>query len=693
MLVDLGAELAPLSWHELRALRYPLHRGAFDDLFCGMGGMHAAARLAGLRGNFSANHNNKAFLAHSQNFPDVEHLIGDISVLNPRRLPGVGDILLACPECRRHSRAGNWREAIAELDPWDPNREGERSRATMWCPQRMAAYRNYEYIILENVVEVVRWNQFRNGNWLKGWKDLGYEVEMYCFNSAFFYAPQSRDRVAFVIRRAGAPRPNLDFRPPCHCWSCEKTVFGIQSWKRAALRNRTPVGPAGKYGPNGQYLYTCPECRGAASPFITPARVAIDPSIPATRICDRPRPLRPKTMERLYRAWMLRGAVPQLTNVNGRDPRTTTSRPVWLPAMTQTTRAEIGLLAPHMVVPLRKNGTSRTTDQPAHTLCASGTHHAIVGPDQRGALAREAENQPVSTVTTKGNHMVLVGANRTNNHARDASCHPAATVTTAEGGSLFAVQTTSRDMLVQTGGNTFERPGSGYVRAWSLDAPSPTQSTSLERGVLQEQMILPPSSNAAARSAHESPAPTQVTTVRPSLLGVPPVQERGFAIPAEAMLTSYYGTSGPARSLSRQPAGTQTARDRHAVLIPAGGTYQQQITDVDASPSPTRMARDTYALSETATRLEECTFRMLDPKEAQALMDLSIRPDGQPFVTTEIAYDRRKRISISRSDTVRLAGNAVCQTLWANVVDRVALAREGVMVAEPGRRQYVALAR
>lgn len=659
-----------------------------------MGGMHAAGRLVGMRGNISANHNNKAFFAHSENFPDVEHLIGDISVLHPAHLPGEADVLLACPECRLHSRGRNWQEAVSELGPWDPRREGERSRATMWCPQRMAAYRGYEYILLENVVEVVKWNQFRNGNWLKGWRDLGYVVEMHCINSAFFYAPQSRDRVAFVIRRAGAPRPNLDFRPRCFCWHCVRDVHGIQAWKPAALRNRTPVGPAGKYGPNGQYLYACPECRSVASPYIVPARTAIDPTIAATRICDREKPLRPKTMARLHRAWELRGAVAQLTTVDGRDPSTKAARPVWLPAMTQTTRQEIGYLQPDVVVPLRNNTVGRDADQPAHALCASGNHHAIVGPDQEGAIARETAHQPVATVTTKGNHMVLVGPNRTNNVARDGSIHPAATVTTAEGGGLFAVQTTSRDMIVQVSGNTYERPGTDYVRAWPLDAPAPTQSTSLERGVLQErQAILPPGSNSPARDIDDSPAPTQVTTVRPSLLGGVPVEERGFAVPPDEVgyLTSYYGQPGPSRSLN-EPAGTQTTRDRHAVLIPAGGTRQRQLVDIDQGPSPTRLTRDTYALTETATRLEECTFRMLVPKEAQALMDLVLRPDGEIFKTIELT-DPRNQIRITNTDAVRLSGNAVCQTLFGNFIHRILLAREGAMVAESPRPVWVALAR
>jgi DNA (cytosine-5)-methyltransferase 1 len=683
MIDILGAELAPLSWHALKESCYGRRRGRADDLFCGMGGMLAAFLLAGGEGNVSANHWNKAFAAHSANFGHVEHMLGDLSVLDPSRMPGTADILLACPECRLHSKANNWREAIAELAPWDPRREGERSRCTMWCPQRLAAQRDYDYVILENVVEVTTWNQF--GNWLKEWEKLGYVVEQRCLNAAFFGAPQSRDRIVFVIRRKGAPAPNLDFRPRCVCWHCERQVFSIQTWKPEALRNATPIGPVGKFGKQGQYLYCCPRCMVPSSPYIIPADTAIDHSIRATRLRDRKVPLRPNTMGRLSRAWARRGQITQWLTLDGPEPGTRISRPLWLPALPAHASAQLEHAQPGVLVALRNNTHARDLSEPAQAVCAAGNHHAIVGPDQRGAVPRSADVEPIATLTTGGNHMV-VGANRPNESARDAAAHPAATVTAA--GKLFVVRDPGTDMLVQTGGNTYERPGSGYVRAWPLAGVAPTQSATVERGVLQAprpgtQLVIGASTSTSERNAGSDPAPTQVTTVRASLLGGP---DGGAEVDAAdpAFLASYYGNATALRALS-MPAPTQTTRDRHAVLVPAGGTRQEATIDVDLEPSPTRLTRDSYGVAD-GVALEDCTFRMLVPKEAQALMDLIVRPDGQPYLTVELD-------DITGTDAVRLAGNAVCQTLFANVINRVFCAREGTMLADAAATPWPRLAR
>ena len=97
------------------------------------------------------------------------------------------------------------------------------------------------------------------------------------------------------------------------------------------------------------------------------------------------------------------------------------------------------------------------------------------------------------------------------------------------------------------------------------------------------------------------------------------------------------------------------------------------------------MTRDSYGVSD-GTALMDCTFRMLVPKEAQALMDLLVRPDGQPYLTVELD-------DITGTDGVRLAGNAVCQTLFANVFHRVFQAREGTMLADPASNPWPRLKR
>jgi DNA (cytosine-5)-methyltransferase 1 len=679
-----GGELAPLSMAEMRTWLYGMRRAEGIDFFAGLGGLTSAFFLAGGQIKHACNHWTKSWLAHACNFPQVEHRLGDLSVLDPKSLPrGFANVLVAAPECRRHSRASNYRQAVMELSPYDPDRESERSRATMWCPQRWAAYHQFDHVVIENVVEVTDWNQF--GNWVVEWQKLGYNVQAVCLNSAFFFAPQGRDRIAILATRKGLPVANLDFRPLSWCWMCEQYVYGIQRYKDAAIRRAGPLGPVGKWGPRNQYLYHCPACERVVSPRVPPALGALDRTIVAQRICDRKVPLKPKTMARIVRGAEQRGQITQLVVVDGRDGKR--ARPAWLPAMTQTARQEIAMFGPGpLVVPLRRHTLTREAGEPAPAVCASGQHHAIVGPDQEGALLRDAGN-PCATVTAAGNHIVseapLIGANhehsvprdaasepaavltagsgggglfmvgggRENNIPRHADAEPSATVTAAHsggglfmvganrehkeprdagsepgpvlgsagGGELHAVES-NEGMLVQVAGHTFERPGSSYTRAWPVGLPAPTQSATLERALV-----------------------------------APPVEGDGFAISPDAVIASYYGTGENVRSVTL-PAGTQTAVDRHSLLAPPGS--------------------EGGASEQEPICIEEWTFRMLVPKEAQALMDLVVRADGQVYKTIELT-DRGDGLRITSTDGVRLSGNAVCQTQWANVLHRAFCASEG----------------
>ena len=133
-----------------------------------------------------------------------------------------------------------------ELAPYDPKRETERSRATMWCPQRWAAYHRFDRDVIENVVAVYKWNQFGAG--CVEWDKLGYNVQCASVNSAFFFAPQSRDRVALVATLKGLPLPNLDVLPVCCCWECEQTRLRHPDMEEGGDPQAGPLGPVGKYG-------------------------------------------------------------------------------------------------------------------------------------------------------------------------------------------------------------------------------------------------------------------------------------------------------------------------------------------------------------------------------------------------------------------------------------------------------------
>jgi DNA (cytosine-5)-methyltransferase 1 len=331
---------APLTLDDFRAYWSMRSRASVMDFFAGGGGFSLAAAFAGAQVKLSANHNTTAVQTHGLNFPDADHVLGDLSVADPKRYPkGFADILVCSPECRKHSRASNHREAVAELSPWNPDVEAERSRCTMWCPQRWAEYHRFKFVICENVTEVTEWNQF--SNWVREWDELGYHVDAVFGNSAFFGVEQSRDRVFFVMTLKGEPRPNLDFSARAWCWTCERETFGVQRWKKDAARRAGIVGPVGKWGPYGQWQHVCETCQSVVSPYVVPAERAIDLHVKGPRICDRPSlglpPIVPNTIARLTRGVQMAFRIGRMAR-SGRA----SELPMWLPATT-TAPASAGL--------------------------------------------------------------------------------------------------------------------------------------------------------------------------------------------------------------------------------------------------------------------------------------------------------------------------------------------------------------
>lgn len=74
-------------------------------------------------------------------------------------------------------------------------------------------------------------------------------------------------------------KPDLRIEPPAPCARC-----GVIEGRQTFRQGRS----VGKHGVRNQYWYTCPSCRDVVMPFYFCALNAIDFSIPATRIGDRP---------------------------------------------------------------------------------------------------------------------------------------------------------------------------------------------------------------------------------------------------------------------------------------------------------------------------------------------------------------------------------------------------------------------
>lgn len=254
-----------------------------------------------------------------------------------------------------------------------------------------------------------------------------------------------------IFWKRGNRRPNLDFRPQAPCPRCEKVVEAIQTWKKPTRW--------GRY--RAQYFYRCPNCHKEVTPFYYAAFNAIDFTIPAERIGDRKRPLRPKTLERVRYGWDTYGKKPLIvtgrytTGINFRvrdaieEPLPTqpgdASHAVVLPWLvksdftqgnghytsssgeawptqtarqsiglvgflskqyggTQTTCQDVGLVCPSFIAEMHGTSKAAGIDEPLMCLTAGGGHHALLSADAfltyyYGNQQSSRMNDPVCTVT------------------------------------------------------------------------------------------------------------------------------------------------------------------------------------------------------------------------------------------------------------------------------------------------------
>ncbi|MDQ1206184.1 DNA cytosine methyltransferase [Microbacterium sp. SORGH_AS_0862] len=275
----------------------------FLDFFAGFGGASSGLVEAGFELSTAYNHWDTAIAVHSANHRRADHVQGDLSGYDMRRLPRGVPFLWASPECTWHSPAGGRKRLRRDpqldlFDDYVPNEAGERSRATMFDPIRATEARSFDVTIIENVPEVASWPLFPA--WLRMWEDLGYSWQIVNASAAHIYSPtnapagQWRDRIYIVLNRKGLRMPRIEPRPPAWCEQCGSVVEAVQSWKKDH-----PIR-VGKYG--RQYVYVCgagQHARQVVEPFVLPASAVIDWSDLGERIGDRKRPLAAATMRRI----------------------------------------------------------------------------------------------------------------------------------------------------------------------------------------------------------------------------------------------------------------------------------------------------------------------------------------------------------------------------------------------------------
>lgn len=530
------------------------------DQFCGAGGSSLGAIAAGAEVHTAMNHWPLAIETHNANFPNTRHVCADISATNPRLYEST-DILVTSPECTNHSLAkGVSRNAGAMLPglggPEEPE-AAERSRATMWDVPRFAEYHQYRLIVVENVVEARKWVMFPA--WLMAMESLGYEHQALYLNSMHFWpTPQSRDRMYMVFWRKGNKKPNLDFRPPAMCRTCQANVSAVQSWKKTSRY--------GKY--KSQYVYACPGCGNVVEPHAMPALSAIDWSLKGMRIGDRARPLAPATVARI-KAGIAKYWGPGVVDMAYHAAK---MRGVEEPFFTQTARATMGLFNP-FITEMYGTGGPRSVSDPMSAVTAGGNHHGLVEPLYVKGYSGGAEmvhpvSDPLGTVTTQDHHGLVMRTDMSYKGHTAGRIKPAdepfGTVTTCQAEALVAPP-----LMVQVGASTYERPGSGYARVWPGTEPLKTQT-----GTSGTALVVPAGGTWNEEAKPDSlPFPTMTTREAYGL----------------AFLSSFYGGS-TCNSEVTEPCPTVTTKDRHALI---------------EVPVP---------------EVEDCSFRMLEPHEIQAAM-------------------------------------------------------------------------
>lgn len=378
------------------------------DEFCGAGGTTTGAKAAGLEVTMAMNHWKLAIETHNTNHPDVDHDCRDISASDPRRYPHT-DFLLASPECTNHSLAKGRRRPngtgdLFDLGPDDP--ANVRSRATMWDVPRFAEYHQYEIIIVENVVDARRWVMW--DAWILAMRSLGYMHKSVYFNSMFAPpTPQSRDRMYVVFWRKGNPAPDLDIRPAGWCMRCMTEVQCVQSWK--------PGSAWGKYGgKNGQYIYRCPKCVEEVVPYYYAAFNAIDWNIPAQRIGDRDKPLKPRTIERIRYGMDRYGREPLVVTTRYTSGTACRARGAATEAMqTQPGGYTFALVNPGILARMYgEKAYGRSLDGPLGTV-TTVDHHVFVSPpafiaELHGTSRASGVDSPLMCVTAGGNNHALI---------------------------------------------------------------------------------------------------------------------------------------------------------------------------------------------------------------------------------------------------------------------------------------------
>lgn len=621
------------------------------DVFCGAGGNTIGAKAAGLRVRVALNHWQRAIDTYGDNNPEVDVVERvDVSLCDPRRYPST-DIGIFSPECTTHSPAGGnkhrrpeWHPNLFPLKALDP--ATVRSRVTMLDVVRFTEYHRYNIVLVENVVEAVRWELF--ADWLQMMDRLGYDHRILCFNSMFFHpTPQSRDRTYIAFWRKGNLAPKLDYQPVAPCARCG-VVEAVQVWKNG----RT----IGKY--RRQYIYACPRCAKEVTPFYYAALNALDFSLEAERIGDRSRPLKPRTMDRIRFGLEKYGRRTLVVNVKQGERDSSRAWPAEIRELgsVPTWDNYFGVAQPgsFLVACANGGGDERRTvglDETLRTVHAGGGNHALVNP---GFLVETAHTHSNNDGTRElDGPTPTMGARQTSALVMPFVVTAGSRASVAAGDDPMPTQTATERLavvspfLIRLRGTADDQMK--HASAGLSDPHATMSAGGIHDAVVQgAPFVVPIQGESKARSVADA-LPTQLAECAHDFIvqGAAQISLRD----ADAMRVA-----GLDRELMTQGCAPQAALiQRSPFLVQYYGTGSASAID---APVPTVPTIDQHGVAQPGAelRVEDCYFRMLQPHEIGAAM----------------AFPAEYIVGGNKRDRVKQYGNAVTPPVMDWIVRRCA---------------------
>lgn len=674
------------------------------DLLCGAGGSSTGCIRALLALGWSlndiilacVNHWPTAIETHRRNHPEARHYVQDIATVRPHIVVPEGylDLLMASPTCTHHSvaRGGKPTSDQQRSDPW---------HIITWLTELRV-----KRLIIENVWEFIGWGpvdartgkpiKSRKGEYFHAWietlKRLGFEPEWRKLNAADYGDATTRQRFILMARSDGRrvawPMPTHRRPDDTH----DDLFSGTKPWK--------------------------------------PARDIIDWRIKGRSIFNRPKPLAPKTLARIYAGAVKFGwPQPFLIMLQAEIERSLLFTIGWAfarrnaPRKSADRRKRRGYiremiarlrhfrLAPEefprgarsadpMLITLRRNGAGSSIGRPIPTVAASGWHVGIAEPVLLRTDMHKANGScvsgagvPLPTLTTNGGVAVAepIVLSQHNSGAPRSAGEPLPTITTG-GAGAETHEGCARPMLVEpfvmsaAHGIDADDPDPHSRRVKSVQEPLGTVHAGGGNFGVVEPFLLSRHAGGAARTVDE-PTPTQV------------------AMHSHLLISPYYGSgSGETCISGNEPLPTVTVKGRFGMVVPiTHSDGSNRARDVDSDPLPTLTTANRGELAFIAAQFGEregqaprvhgldqpaptiCAtghvnlvegteqydilFRMLEPHELAAAMGFNSEDQEYEFAGT-------------KTEKIKQIGNAVSVAKMAACVGAI-MADAAPKVREP----------